>query len=226
MIDKFIERENRILEILQDFMDSGLDFILVGGYAVSAYKHRFSVDADMVIKKQDKTKFEEVLLRNNFKKRFVRQLDHVYASEHVAYEMKAELPITVDLLIDGIGSRTTNASLSFEQLEENSELKKIIGAEKEVIAKIPKREILIILKLHSGRLTDFRDIVALSKSLDLELINKFIWRGKKTVVEDNIKKVLSLIEEKGFIDSFKGAFMTKKYDIDLDEVRRLGEFLE
>ena len=125
-------------------------------------------------------------------------------------------------------SQSAGASAASEGSEtsENSEDKKIIGVEKEVIVKIPKREILIVLKLHSGRLTDFRDIIALSKNLDVELIRNFIWRGKKRIVEDNIEKLLSSLEEKGFIDSFKGVFIEKKYDVDLDEVRRLRGLLK
>jgi len=44
----FIDRENQIFEVLQDFDDRGLEFVVVGGYAVSAFQHRFSVDADLI----------------------------------------------------------------------------------------------------------------------------------------------------------------------------------
>lgn len=57
---------------------------------------------------------------------------------------------------------------------DNSALKKIIGIEKEIIARVPSKEILIITKIHSGRLTDFRDVVALSKGIDLNKINEII----------------------------------------------------
>lgn len=221
----FIKRENTIFMILQDFINAGLEFIVIGGYAVSAYKHRFSVDADVVIKKEDKAKFEDILSERKFVKIKVLNLNHVYAPEFASYKLNEKLPVTIDLLIGGIGSRTTDASFSFAQLREYSENKKIVGVEKEVIVKIPKREFLIILKLHSGRLTDFRDIAALSKNLDIELIKKFIWIGKISIVKDNIKRLLSLIEEKGFIDSFKGVFIGKKYDIDPDEVKKLKKLL-
>ena len=98
---------------------------------------------------------------------------------------------------------------------------KIIGIEKEITLRVPKKEVLIILKIHSGRLTDFRDVVALSKNLDIGLIKSLIWRGNKDIVKDNIKKLLSLIEKKYFIDSFKGVFVEKKYDIDINSVKKL-----
>lgn len=222
----FIKRENRILDTLQAFSDRSREFIVVGGYAVSAYKHRFSVDADVVIRKEDRVIFEDILLKRGFAKTHELNLSHAYASEFVSYTLSGDLPVTVDLLIDGIGSRTTDASFSFAQLKEHSEIQKIKGIQREVVALIPRREILIMLKLHSGRLTDFRDIVALSKNLDIELIQNFIWRGKTSIVEENIKKVVSIVEDKGFIDSFKGVFIEKKYSIDVNEVRKLAELLD
>ena len=226
MFEDYIERENTIFEILQAFVDADLDFVLVGGYAISAYKHRFSVDADIVMGAEDKPKFEEILEKKGLVKTVVKDLDHLYAPEFVRYERKTKLPVSIDLLIGGIGSRTTAASFSFEQLKEHSEKKKIIGTEKEVIAQVPKREVLIVLKLHSGRLTDFRDIAALTKKINLEIIESMIWRGKTEIVKGNIAKLISLLDKKEFMDSFKGVFIEKKYDIDSGEIKKLKKLLE
>ena len=215
MFEDYIERENTIFEILQALIDQGLDFVIVGGYAVSAYKHRFSVDADIVLRAEDKATFEEILKKKGLVKTIVKDLNHLYAPEFIRYELTTKLPVSIDLLIGGIGSRTTAASFSFEQLKEHSEKRKIIGTEKEVIAQVPRREVLIVLKLHSGRLTAFRDIAALAKNINLDLIESMIWRGKKEIVKGNVEKLLSLLEKKGFMDSFKGVFMEKKYDIDV-----------
>lgn len=225
MFEEFISRENKIFDVLKEFVNAGLNFAIVGGYAVSAYKHRFSIDADIIIEKNHKDKFDEILKKKGFKKSVVKCLDHIYAPEFIRYEIKDELPVNIDLFIGGIGSRTTNASFSIEQIFKYSERKKIVGIEKEVIVLVPKREIIIVLKLHSGRLTDFRDIVALSKNLDFNLINDMIWRGKTQIVKRNIKKLLSLINKKEFIDSFKGVFIEKKYDVDIDEIKKFKQLL-
>ena len=43
----FVERENEILKTIRAFADAGLDFVAVGGYAVSGLgRHRFSVDLE------------------------------------------------------------------------------------------------------------------------------------------------------------------------------------
>ena len=77
MVEQYIERENTIFEVLQALVDASIDFIVVGDYAVSAYKHRFSVDIDIVISKQTKKMVEEVLKKCGFVKTIVTDLDHV-----------------------------------------------------------------------------------------------------------------------------------------------------
>ena len=57
---EFIERENEILRTIKSMVEARLDFIVVGGYAVSALaRHRFSVDCDIVVPKK-KVDFENI----------------------------------------------------------------------------------------------------------------------------------------------------------------------
>ena len=225
MFEDFIKRESKIFEILQEFNNANLNFIIVGGYGVSSYKHRFSVDADLIIKKEDKEIFEMILKKKKFIKTITKNLDYIHTKEFIRYELKDKLSVSIDLLIDGIGSRGTDASFSFDELLKYSKIRKIIGSEKEVNVLVPDKEILIVLKLHSGRLTDSRDIVALSKNIDLDLIKKFVFRGKTSLVKKNIEKLLSLIQDKNFMNSFKGVFIEKKYDLDLKSLNKLKDLL-
>ncbi|AJF63085.1 MAG: hypothetical protein QT11_C0001G0960 [archaeon GW2011_AR20] len=226
MFDEFIKRENKIFETLQELIKNKIDFIVVGGYGVSSYKHRFSVDADLIIKKEDKPKIEEILKNNEFVKTIVKNLDYVYAPQFIRYETKEKPKVSVDLLIDGIGSRGTNASFSFNEVKKYSKNRKITGTEKEVSCLVPDKEILIIFKLHAGRLTDLRDIVALSKNINIDLIKSLIFRGDKKLIRKNIEKLFSLINDKGFMDSFKGVFIEKKYDVDLKSLNMLKELIK
>lgn len=225
MIEKLIERENDIFDILQKFIDVKLQFVIVGGYAVSVFKHRFSIDADIVVSSNDLKDYEEILKNNGFKKIISKELKNIYKSKFIRYQKIQELPVNIDLLIDGIGVRQTGASFGFKLLLENSEARKIIGIEKEIKVLIPSKEILIILKIHSGRLTDFRDIAVLAKNVDVFLLKRFILRGDKSKVKKHIKKLESLINEKNFIDSFKGVFMEKKFDIDVNEIKKICKIL-
>ncbi|MBU0962458.1 MAG: hypothetical protein KKD48_00985 [Nanoarchaeota archaeon] len=219
-MEELVRKENNIFEILQEFINSGLDFIVVGGYAVSAFKHRFSVDADIVIKSKDLSKFENLLKKQGFRKITAKDIKDVYSSKFIRYEKEQA---SIDILINALASRTTNASFSYELLSNNSIKKKIIGIEKEVLAIIPVKELLIVMKIHSGRLTDFRDIAALAKDTDLELIRKFLFIGDLKKVNENLFKLNNIVNHKNFIDSFKGVFIEKKFDIDLKLVKKISE---
>ena len=218
-MEELIEKENTIFEILQKFIDARLEFILVGGYAVSAFKHRFSVDADIVIQSKNREEFESLLKKEGFSKTAEKALENIYSSRFVRYEKGSA---SVDILIDALASRTTNASFSYKILSDNSFQKKIIGIEKEITARIPIKELLVVIKLHSGRLTDFRDIAALAKDTDLELIKKFLFIGDLGVVNKNLKNLQSVVANNNFIDSFKGVFIEKKFDIDLKQVEKIS----
>lgn len=216
-----VERENEIMDTLQKFADSGHDFVVVGGYAVSAFRHRFSIDADIVIRKEDREKFEKMLRERGYRKMVSMQLENVYSSEFARYE-NSKLKVNMDLLTGGLGVRQTGASFSFEFLLANSSKKLIEGIEKAVRACVPEKEILIILKLHSGRLTDLRDVAALSFNLNLDVIRRHLFRGNQSILRKNMEKLKALIEKPEFQDSFKGVFMEKGYRINPDEIRKLA----
>ncbi len=226
MFEKFIKRENDIFEILQSFVDNNLDFVLVGGYAISAFKHRFSVDADVVIRSNDVKNFEDLLIKKGFKKTISKELENIYSTVFLRYEKKNDLSISIDLLVGGMGIRQTGSSISFEKINGNSMKYKIKGLEKEIIVKIPIKELLIALKLQAGRLTDFRDIAALIRDTDLSKIKAFLNDGDKNIIGANIKNLINLLDKKEFIDSFKGVFLEKKYDIDINKLKELKSLID
>ena len=104
--------------------------------------------------------------------------------------------------------------------------RKIIGIEKEIIARIPSKELLIVMKLHSGRLTDMRDIAALAKDTNIETIRKFLFIGNKKALQRNLDKLEEVVKHKNFIDSFKGVFIEKKFDIDMKQVERIAKLTQ
>lgn len=219
----FINRENEIIAILQKFIDAHLEFVLIGGYAVSAYKHRFSVDADIVIRREELRGFTDILEKNKFFKSISKYLDHPYA-QFSRYEKRIEstLPVYIDLLINGIGIRQTGGFLSYQLLQENTEMRTISGVQKEITIRVPKREVLVALKLHAGRLTDLRDIASLTYNLDHHLLQQLITIGDTKRVKEHIDKLISLLDNKSFIDSFKGVFLEKQYTIRIEEIKKLA----
>ena len=210
MLKSFIERENEILDIIDAVIKSGLKYVLVGGYAVSAYMHRFSVDADICIDKKDLDSFRKLLKSKHFAMTKRRDLEDTYKGQFECYEKKTKLPVTVDLMIGSIVSRQTNASISFRSLFEHSATKGITGIEKSIETRIPSKEVMIALKIHAARMTDARDIVALCKDIDYNLVEKFVERGNSKEVQNNIKNLISHFKSDNFKDSFKGVFSIER----------------
>ena len=217
-----VKRENEIIGMLEKLVASRLDFAVIGGYGVSAYRHRFSVDADIVIRKEDAEKFQNILRESGYRKTISRVLENTYSSEFVRYE-KSQPNVNMDLLIGGIGVRQTGTSFGFDFIFGNSGKKEIEGSERSVTCMVPIKELLIILKLHSGRLTDLRDVAALCFGLDFEFIKKHLFRGNVKTLNENMGKLDSLIDKQEFQDSFKGVFMEKEYKINVPEIKKLAK---
>ena len=163
-VEYILLREKEIIRLIKLIKESGLQHIIVGGYAVATIMKRFSVDLDIAIKSIDKEKFEEILKKEEYLISYSKEISTIYGENFVRFEKKISgLPISADFLINGLVSRTTNASWSFDYIKENSEIRNLETLQMPV----PTKELLIAMKLHSGRISDTRDIVALSKDISI-----------------------------------------------------------
>jgi len=218
----FVDRENQIFEVLKSFKDHDLEFVVVGGYAVSAYHHRFSVDADLVIPEDELDEFTAVLEERGFEE--IEDRDLAYSGRFIAYQKDQELPVTIDLLVDSLMCRQTDVSWSYQYFEQHSEPVEIQGSEQAVEVRVPERELLTAVKLHSGRLTDARDVVALAADLDLDKVREHIDRGDAEKLEQVLKQLEETISGEGFEDAFKGEF--SRTELPEDNIQKVQEFIQ
>lgn len=218
----FIDRENEIFGVLQEFKAEGLEFVVVGGYGVSAYQHRFSVDADLVLRSEDLERFTQVLEGRGFEKDTDRDL--VYSGRYLAYVKDEELPVTIDLLVDELQCRQTDASWSHQYFEKYSVEKEIEGSEESVQVRVPSEELLIAVKLHSGRLTDARDVVALIEDANLEEVEEHIERGDQEKLRQVLENIEQTVSDSDFEDSFKGVF--SQNTLPEKQIKELQEFIQ
>ena len=203
-----LEREKEVLRLIGLFIENKFKFIVVGGYAISTYKKRFSVDLDVVIKESDIPKFEELLSKEGYSICYEKEITLLYGENFKRLRKKMNnLPVDVDLLINGLVSRTTDATWSFENIKKNSQERKLDNLE----FLTPTKELLISMKMHSSRLSDIRDIVALMPC-DKNKLREFLLRGNLNNLKGSIKKQLSFLEKSQFDDSFKGIFGIKVYN--------------
>ena len=156
------ERSEALIEVLEDLQGSDIDFVLVGGYAVSQFETRFSTDLDLVIAPDDYDEVVAFLEEHEFE----RQDELEVPPEETIYNREIELferteglvhPVGVDVLVNGLGCRQTKAEWSFEYLREHSTEQTIPGGSRSTTARTADGEILVAAKLHSGRPTDLAD---------------------------------------------------------------------
>lgn len=219
-----LEREKEVLRLIDLFKEDELRFIVVGGYAVSTYKKRFSIDLDMVILEEDFLKFEKLLSKEGYSVSYGKDIAVLYGENFKRFMKKMNnLPVDVDLLINGLVSRNTDSTWSFENINKNSIMRKLDN----INFLTPIKELLISMKIHSGRLSDTRDIVALMPC-DKNKLKEFLLRGNLNNLKNSIKKQVSFLEKPQFDDSFKGIFGIQAYNQkDVELAKKLfNELLE
>lgn len=206
---KIEERENLCIELIGKFPRK---FILIGGYAASAFEFpRFSVDLDLVVKGKDVKEYKKVLEREKFK--LVQEsgeFPEFYKGKFIRFEKKVNtLPVSVDLLVDMVQSRQTNAAYSFDYLWKNSEARRVIGSgvKEYAEARVADREMLIALKVNSMRKADQRDIISLcSGDLDISRLLRHLERAPRDKILGHLDILLETIGDPKSRDSIKGVF--------------------
>ena len=197
-----LEREQEVMKILNLFLDKKLDFVVVGGYAISTYKKRFSIDLDVVVKEEELDKFEKILEKEGYTLHYEKEIALMYGENFKRFMKKMKnLPVDIDLLINGLVSRTTDATWGADYIKKNSVKRKLNNSE----FLTPEKELLIAMKFHSGRLSDIRDIVALMPC-DKDKLRKHLLNGDIKKLKDSMDKQASFLSKPQFDDSFKGIF--------------------
>jgi len=201
-------REQEVMRILTLLLDKKLDFIVVGGYAISTYKKRFSIDLDLVVRQEELAEFKELLEKEGYSLHYEKEINLIYGENFNRFMKKIKnLPVDIDLLINGLASRTTNATWGFDYIKSNSAKRKLDNLE----FLTPERELLIAMKFHSGRLSDIRDIVALMPC-DKEKLTRHLLKGDVKKLKQSMGKQLSFLNAEQFDDSFKGIFGIHVYN--------------
>ena len=68
-----------------------------------------------------------------------------------------------------------------------------------------------------------RNTKFLAKNTNLDLIKKLLFIGSLNALQDHLDKLEQVVKDKNFIDSFKGVFMEKKFDIDINQVKQISK---
>lgn len=205
------DRSEALIGVLEEMEDSGIESVLVGGYAVSQFDTRFSTDLDLVVAFDDRDGVVSFLNERGFERTdelavppektdLDRQVEQYELSEGLPH------PIGVDILVNGLGSRQTGAEWSFEYLREHSTTTTISGGTRATRARAAVGEVLVATKLHSGRKTDLADVLAMLPSVDLDAVESHLHRGDPDALRAQLANAQAYIEGGGLDHRFKSMF--------------------
>ncbi|MDO8622854.1 MAG: nucleotidyl transferase AbiEii/AbiGii toxin family protein [archaeon] len=202
-------REKEIFETLK--RTSKFKFVIIGGYAVSAYTlPRFSVDCDIVVKDKEELKeIEEILVNFGYVKEENNKDKTSYYGDFLRLEkdLGDNIKVSIDILIKEVLDRQTNATFSAEWIFDNSKIRILKGKTitEELKLRIINLDALFVLKFVSCRLTDIRDIFMLATNIkNKEWIKEEI--SKKYDFNKLFIKIKDKITSKQFKDSLQGVY--------------------
>lgn len=204
----FGDRSTALIELLDELTASDLEYVLVGGYAVSAFNTRFSTDLDIVVLPEDKNAFVEFLETRNFEETDSHAKEWVFDTEVVEYEkrLSPQQPIGFDLLVNGLGCRQTKAQWSFDYLHDHSAQQQISGGTAATTARVVDGAVLVAAKLHSGRETDLRDVLAIAEEIDLDTVTPHLHRGDADALRTQLERGIEVLESDELRHGFRSDF--------------------
>jgi hypothetical protein len=217
------ERQAELVATHRAVQDAELPYVLVGGWAISAFQTRFTTDIDAVIPGTALDDYDALLDDLGYEKQFEKDVSNEYEGRMIQYKKPVgENAVKFEALVDAIGCRQTDAEWSYRYLHEHSTVESLDVAE-DLNGRIPEPALLFAMKLHSGRMADTRDLVVISTRADFDRIERHIHRGDSEKLAGRIETVMGRLEADNFEDSFKGVFQQE--ELPADAVDELLSFL-
>ena len=223
------ERQAELVDTHRAIHEADLPYVLVGGWAVSTFQTRITVDVDMVLPETVLSEVDAVLQRLGYTQEADDDVSNMYEGRIVQYgKPVGQHAVGFDALVNVLRCRQTNAEWSYDYLAEHS-IVRDLNVASDLSARIPESALLFAIKLHSGRIADIRDLVVISPETDYADINRHLDRGDRDALIGQIEGVVERLESENFEDSFTGVFEQRTLpEADIDEVieflrTRLGE---
>jgi hypothetical protein len=217
------ERQAELVDTHRAVQDAGLPYVLVGGWAVSAFQTRFTTDIDTVIPNTALDDYDALLDDLGYEREFEADVSEEYDGRMVQYTKPVGgNAVTFEVVVDAMGCRQTDAEWSYRYLHEHSTTESLDVAE-DLEGRIPEPALLFAMKLHSGRTADTRDLVVISTRAEFERVARHVHRGDPEKLAAQIERVLERLQRDGFDDSFKGVF--RQEELPADAIDTLVSFL-
>ncbi|RXK47783.1 hypothetical protein [Halorientalis pallida] len=208
------ERQSELVDTHRAVQEAELPYVLVGGWAVSAFQTRFTTDIDTVIPDTALDEYDSLLRDLGYEKQFEKDVSNEYEGRMIQYTKQVgDNEVKFEALVDAMGCRQTDAEWSYRYLHEHSTVESLDVAE-DLDGRIPEPALLFAMKLHSGRKADTRDLVVISTRAKFDRIERHVHRGDPKKLDGQIEMVLDRLQQDGFEDSFKGVFRQEELPVD------------
>ncbi len=199
-------RETEIIRILRVLSEATDGFVVIGGYAVNAHgQHRFSIDCDLATIRNNIPVIDATVLGEGYALWKGRFRPPIGVTMREYRKSVAGLPVSVELLVNTVVSRQTSGRWTYKFIRENSVEAIVVGATDSTPSRVAQRNLLVAMKLHSGRTQDIADSVILSERVDWKEVARCAMRSDPTLlIKEAILGLESLrahISEQKFRDS-------------------------
>ena len=214
-------RETEIVRIIRVLTEEADGFVLIGGYAVGAYgQHRFSIDCDIATNRNNTPAIDTVLLREDYELVKGGSRPPPGVAIRLYRKLIAGQPVSVDLYVNTVVSRATRGTWTYKFIRENSVEAIVVGATDSTPSRVADRNLLIAMKLHSGRPQDLADIVVLSEKADWSMVARCAACGSKEQLLVQLDSAIQEIPSAKFLSDLKSSFAMRTDPTSL--VKRAG----
>lgn len=125
--------------------------------------------------------------------------------------------------MNGLGCRQTDAQWSYDYLAAHSSKQEVRAGTVTTTAAVVDGAVLVAAKLHSGRETDVRDVLAVAEAVDLSAVTRHIERGDPEALRESLERDLDVLDSDELRHGFRSDFGTST--VSTDTVERLREYL-
>jgi hypothetical protein len=216
------DREQELLTTLDAINDAGLPYVLVGGWAVTAFNQRFSTDVDLVVPEDAVEDYESFLREHDYDRTSEHDTSGIYEGRFIQYSKDIGNPVGIELMVNVLRCRQTNAEWSYRYLDQHIQPVRV-GRTMSVDTSIPERELFLAIKLHSGRFRDARDVVAAATDADFDHVETHLHRGDPDALSEQLASISEQLADESFVDAFKGEF--QQQSVPEETIERVRDFL-
>lgn len=201
-------REAEVIRTLKALGSKSDGFVVIGGYAINALtSHRFSVDCDIVTDPKGMQEIARILDAEGYAALSRVRKQAIYGVKMKKYvKPVGARKVSVEVFPKEVSCRQTDGTWSFELVMQNSARLRVVGLTDSAQALVPKKELLMAMKIHAGRDTDLRDVAMLSERADWKAVKDFAACGDVEKVKKQIDSAIATIGKSEFASALKAEF--------------------